>query len=214
MISLNDIKELIELENKYRQGGHHHEYLRNQFKLPDDNDQHNSIEQYGCSYWAKFLITMNAGTCHYTNARLREEKWLKCDQFVAKYKVLLNQALDEIKSYNDQTVWRWVNFEEEGFQYLKNFKGQKIMFPEFLSTSKYRNTAYPTFLKISTSTTKSNGKHIGIIVNKELAEQEVLFKSNSCFLIIRIEDNVIHVKEIESDDIDLILYQNFWYEVM
>nr|WP_290939958.1 ADP-ribosyltransferase [Haliscomenobacter sp.] len=133
---------------------------------------------------------------------------MEADEFCQKYKFHLNESLDEVPTHDNQTVWRWLNIPDEGFDFLKKFVGKIIVVPCFLSTSDYKNSGYSTFFEIKTCT-NSNGRYVAKIADK-LSEGEILFKSNTYFKIDSFDKDTIYMTEVKASDYDLILYENFW----
>ncbi len=208
MPSLADIKELIELDGGIVSDISQHRKIGCQFREPSKDEITGIEKKYGICYWSRFLIVRYAGTvCSRLNNGLRNEGKQINDKFCQKYKIYLNQSLDEISSHNDQTVWRWID-KPEIISYLKKCVGMKIMIPQFLSTSTYKNEANTAFFKIKTCQ-NSNGKYIAEIVNKP-AEREVLFKSNTVFEILGYKHDTVVMQEKKSEKYDLNLGENFW----
>ncbi len=183
------------------------------FTEPSDEEIEEFNQNSPIDYWSKFLIDAYAGaTCFKLNKGLREERWIDADEFCQLYKFHLNESLDEIQSQDNQTVWRWLNLPDEAFEFLKDYEGQKIMIPHFLSTSNYKNSGYSTFFEIETCE-DSNGRYIAEIVDK-LHEGEILFKSNTVFEVNSSDDDTIYMTEVKSAEYDLILHENFWNDIM
>lgn len=213
MASIDDINRMIELDGGVDWCASQHHKLGWRFSEPSEEEIKEFNQNFPIDYWGKFLIDAYAGTtCFKLNSGLRQERWIDADEFCQLYKFHLNESLDEIQTYDKKTVWRWSNIPEEAFEFLKDYEGQKIMIPHFLSTSNYKNSGYGTFFEIETCE-NSNGRYIAKIVAK-LPEAEILFKSNTVFEINSSDDDTIYMTEIKSDEYDLVFYENFWNDEM
>ncbi|GJM16900.1 MAG: hypothetical protein DHS20C13_22270 [Thermodesulfobacteriota bacterium] len=204
---------LIDLEEKENPNILDHKKFGWLLSRQSDEEKLELENTYKLSYWSRYLLACYAGLSYeYLNQGLRYEKWIPCTDFCREYKFYLNKVLDDLPSYNSETVWRWVVIEEEGFEYLKNFVGKTIMTPQFLSTSTYKNeSGYQRFFRIETQKSNSSAKYICPILGKSKAsEKEVLFKSNTVFEIIDYDNDTIYMKEYFSEKGSLILYEYFW----
>ena len=120
------------------------------------------------------------------------------------YELLLNKALDDIESFDNSIVYRMdscvIEFEVLKKWYEKRIN-QIIAVPSFFSTSKYRWPDCPNVFKIKTQK-NSKGKNIEPILSpvKASGEREVLFKSNTFFKIIAIDEHedTINLEETNS----------------
>lgn len=210
MISTDELRNLIEIEKRVIPGPDHDTHLRYGFYEPNEEIERLSQEQYQTNYASNFLLSSYCWrTYEYVNDHLRSTCGIPSDAFVKEYQSVLNKLLDGIESYNDQIAWRWVNCFE-GFEYLKAKVGRTVQIPEFKSTS-VRKLPNRTYWKIKTHK-NSNGKMIykHINIEKGRVEQEILFKSNSTFIIEDADENCIYFKEVKESKIDFKLCENYW----
>ncbi len=210
MISIEELKHLIETEKRIIPGQDHDTYLRYDFFEPNEEIEKQRIKENGTNYASCFLLESYCWrTFEFVNEHLRSTCGIPTNEFVKEYKTLLNKLLDGIESYDDQITWRWVNCFK-GFEYLKTQVGKTVEIPEFKSTSK-RKLENRIYWRIKTDI-NSNGKMIFKHIDKYKArsEQEILFKSNSIFKIENADENCLYLEEIKNDKIDFILSENYW----
>lgn len=207
MADFKDIQDLIKLDGGVVSGPGNFRKFGWSFRMPTRDEIDEIEKKYGLDYWDRHLIVKYAGaSCFKLNLGLRGGR--EKDEFCIKYESLLNKSLDQLESYDNQIVYRWLSIPDEAFHFLKKKVGLKVLVPNFLSTSNYKNKGYSTFYKIST-TKNSNGYYIGDIVEKQ-SEKEILFKSNTVFQITGFDGDSIYMDEIKSHDYDLILSERFW----
>jgi hypothetical protein len=213
MVSIDDIKRLIALDGGVDRCVSQYQKLGWRFYEPSREEIEEFNQRSSVDYCSKILIDAYAGaTCFKLNSGLREERWIKADEFCLLYKFHLNESLDKIDSHDNQKVWRRLNIPNEAFDFLRTYVCHKIMIPQFLSTSNYKNSAYSSFFEIETCE-NSNGRYIAEIVDK-LSEGEILFKSNTVFEINSCDSDTIYMTEVKSDEYDLVLYENYWKNEM
>lgn len=134
MATLEDIKKMIELEGGIDSCANAHDKLGWKFREPTRKKLDNFNKVSSIDYWSHFLLeAYTATSCFKLNEGLRTEKWIELNEFCKLYEYHLNESLNEVESYDNQTVWRW-STSELGFDYLKDYVGKKIMIPQFLST--------------------------------------------------------------------------------
>ena len=149
------------------------------------------------------------------NYSLFRENIIPLAQKWKEKEVELNESLNSLPPYNNQTVWRFENGLpiKEVLECLKTLIGKKVLFPQFLSTGKNKpNIPDAFYYKIKTSN-YSNGRDIEAIGNGYI-ESEVLFKSKTVFRIIGNEQNdeledIIIMEEIIEEP-DIILFYEYW----
>jgi hypothetical protein len=210
MISTEELKNLIEIEKRVRPGKDHDTHLRFDFYEPDEEIEKLCQEEFATNYASNFLLESYCWrTFEYVNDHLRNTCGIPTDEFVKEYQSVFNKLLDGIESYNDKVAWRWVNCFE-GFEYLKSQVGRIFQIPEFKSTS-VRQLQNRTYWHIKTHE-RSNGKMIfnHIDKGKGEVEKEILFKSNSAFVIESVEENCIFIREVKNEKINFILCENYW----
>lgn len=173
----------------------------------NERQQSEIEERHDVSIGAYCVLGSFAGRgCFEVNKQLRADKWVEP---IFIYHDFLIRALDELPSFDYEECYRWSNIDEDGFKFLKKFKGKRILMPQFWSTSKHNRCGETTFFKITTNK-KSNSRYIGEIVGK-LNEQEVLFKAHTVFRIDSIGEDTIYLSEMENySNYDLFLCEHFW----
>lgn len=132
----------------------------------------------------------------------------------------INNSLDVGAAYSNATVYRvdhpyaGLSFDDFSLWFVRRLK-RIIEFPQFLSTTTDPINLFPgqnVLFKICTSS-KSSGKIISSIVEHYCPESEVLFKSNSKFMIQKVDtiNEVIILKEVSSKcKTDYVLEENFF----
>lgn len=137
-------------------------------------------------------------TYKYLNGELRKVTPDKNEAYLF-YELLLNKALKKVKPENNSTVYRMVDTcgdEEIYFSWFQARVNETVQFPSFLSSSKDKWPNYELYFEITTNE-NSAGKYIAWLTNKPKQEQEVLFMSNSCFLIANVDKskNTVYLTE-------------------
>lgn len=212
MISLDELKELIEIEKRIRPERDNPSHLRYQFYDPTIELELECMSNHGISYANKFFLESYCYTTFsYINQHLRESCGQPINEFVIQYEKALNKILASLDSCDNGIVWRWVNCKE-GFDYLRNHVGKRVLIPEFKSTS-LRKLPKRTYWKIKTSN-KSRGKNIYKYINKAKghSEQDVLFQSKTTFLITKATKNCIYMQEDPAGQYDFKLCENYWMD--
>ena len=159
---------------------------------------------------AFFILAYTGSASSWVNSELRDGHLpsTKCKEvFVNK----LNQALAKVSSFNGNIAFRMDEPHSNSEEVLKWFHskiGSKFKVPYFLSTAKedYNNSSI--VWQINTLTEGSFGKDISQLTNNKY-EKEVLFRTGSCFEIIKVDEkkNYIHLNEVinsEQIEFDLV----------
>lgn len=112
----------------------------------------------------------------------------------------IDKGLDKLPNYA-KTTYRQIGFDFQGKEEYNNFINQHknnsfIQYPQYLSTSKNCNDyEVDNKLKVEITIEGKTGKDIRMLAGiKE--ENEVLFKRNTLFEIIKVENNKIWLKEV------------------
>ncbi len=203
--------ELIELENKVREGVKDRTWLCN--ICSKSNAEKREIEdKCNIDFASQIILEAYCGkTYFYVNNQLRRTDE-KNNEFVTLFTQRLNEILENIEPHNNNISWRWHVLKDE-FNFLSKNIGKCIKFPDFKSTSLKEKEGKR--FKILTSS-NSNGKKIfkHIDFKKAELEKEVLFKTNSCFKIINKDKDVICLEEINEVEfnpkIDILASAYFW----
>lgn len=140
--------------------------------------------------------------------RLLDKKEISAN--ILHEKKLLNNALSGLKRYKSSIVYGMYKTADENMilDWFANRTNESIEFPNFLSTSKDKwDSADYIYFKIHTNS-NSCGRNIAKLTKKEKDEKEVLFTSNSQFIISNVskQEKEITLQEIDNrKDIDYIL---------
>ncbi|HUN15541.1 MAG TPA: hypothetical protein PK622_01960 [Saprospiraceae bacterium] len=210
MINLCELKLLIEIERTQIKGNLNTDHLGYGFIEPTSEIEAESMKEYGVNFASNFLLESYCGTTFRSvNKHLRSTKGAPTDPFIVDYEKLLNKLLDGISAFNDNTVWRWVNCYEE-FDFLKTQVGKNIVFPGFKSTS-IKKLPDRSYWNIKTHVNDSNGKQIYKHIDKRKgdSEKEILFKSQTSFRILGVEENCINLVETKGETVDFVLSKDF-----
>ena len=207
MVKKNELEGLINLDGGVCSGINQVDRIGWNYEGLNKLDLDSFLEENGYSYDSKFLLGSYAGTsCLRINSYLRSQKG-KGDPILDEYERLLVKALDELPTYDGQLCYRWVSLPNEAIDFLSNLSGVVVQIPQFWSTSKFRNDAgYETTFVIGTLE-ETNSRYIADVVGK--TEGEVLFKPNTNFRIIGINEGELYFKETKSDS-ELVLSEKFW----
>jgi hypothetical protein len=146
------------------------------------------------------LILAYTGSCSsWINSELREEGQVgECDckkEFINR----LNLALDKVKPFNNQIVYRMDSPSEDKNTVLNwfNSKISKVFkIPYFLSTAKEDYNNSEIVWRIQTLPINSFGKDISQLSNNKY-EQEVLFRTGSFFKIKGIDNERKYINLLE-----------------
>ena len=151
---------------------------------------------------AFYILAYTGSSSRWLNSDLRNNVVVRnvCKQL---YIDNLNNSLDKVAPFNNGIVYHMDSPSAEDVEILDWFEskiGRKFKIPFFLSTSKedYKNS--PIVWEIETLKKESYGKDISNITNNKY-EYEVLFRTESCFEIKRVnrEKQYIYLKEVEAD---------------
>ena len=154
------------------------------------------------------------------NSKLRCHKLsLEDKALFLKIEQALNFALEQCERYNNKKVFRDESriFTTAQIGYVLDWfnrrKGKIICYPAFVSTYSNKKripSGYPLLLEILTST---NSKAYDLSsIKPDHPEQEVLFKSKSCFEIIGVDaiNNIVTLNESKLKP-DITVYNNQEY---
>lgn len=118
------------------------------------------------------------------------------------FEYLLNKSLSKMMSTKEDIAFvMFQNYEGEAefdmFNWFENRINESVQFPNFLSSSRKRWKDHNIYLEIA-MTKNGMGKYIGPLTNKLILEEEILFPSNSKFLIKGVDrkNRTIHLAEI------------------
>jgi hypothetical protein len=123
---------------------------------------------------------------------------------------ILDSVLDSLPAFNEGVVWR-NDFPDEGIRlWASRNVGQVLLIPSFWST--YCNpenwtATSPTF-KIFTSA-HSKARRISEFTSYQIPEGEVLFKTNTKFKVLSVEECVT-LAEVENEDATTIGLQGYF----
>jgi hypothetical protein len=212
MISITNIIDLIDLErSSLISKFDNKESLGFRFSNPTPIEIIDIEKKFGVSYAAHFLLSRYSGLSSYSlNTYLIEQNKIGGFNIIQnRFAVYLNESLDELPSYNNIIVWRWLTGSEcGGFEFLKKNKGKIIKMPHFLSTSTFKKKGNKQYFEIKTSS-KSKGKFIANIVGRPI-ESEVLFKTNLILKITGYDKDTIYMEELNDSEPDIVLYKDYW----
>lgn len=140
------------------------------------------------------------------------------DKNLFKAAFQINNSLDMAKSYSNSTVHRFIEVSQIPIQlfsiWFSNRIGKVIQFPSFLSSTKNPDSfkAQTEIFRIKTCH-YSNGRDISTLGFPVAMEEEVLFKSNSCFKIVDAKPELIFLEEVKGDFEEVtILYKDYFLE--
>jgi hypothetical protein len=123
---------------------------------------------------------------------------------------ILDLVLDSLPAFTESVVWRNDSPEEEIRLWASRNVGEVLLIPSFWSTyhnpEKWTATS-PTF-KILTSA-HSNARRIAEFTNFQVSEGEVLFKTNTKFKVLSVEECVT-LAEVENEEATIIGFDGYF----
>ncbi|PWG04044.1 ADP-ribosyltransferase [Polaribacter aquimarinus] len=149
---------------------------------------------------AKLINSYTGQNSSWINSELRSIGHNICNCKI-QVQNLINSGLNKLPSFNKNTVYRfepnYINGTLTSKKWFRKKIGKIIKAPFFLSTTKDKDWGNSeVVLKINTSV-NSLGKDLSEIgINS--SEKEVLFKTNSLFKIIDVNENFVELNEIEN----------------
>ncbi|MDB5267207.1 MAG: hypothetical protein JWP58_247 [Hymenobacter sp.] len=208
MLTVKDFQDLYRLNAEDGKGlcrGQY--YLLNHTRETEDLIQADDVEGL-----AKRLINSYTGLLFEPlNRYLREEPPHIIKPLLEFCGIMLYKSLDYAPSFSQSVVYRneMTSQPERLHNWFASRVGEVVEFPSFLSTYHNRDhwkQAEPNF-RIETSE-NSNGKNIAEYLGKS-GEAEVLFKSNTRFKVLAVDD-MIHLQET-LDEPAHVLCKDYYY---
>ncbi len=158
---------------------------------------------------ASFILSFTARKSSWVNMELRNGIDFSTIE-KAEFAEGLTNAISKMPSFDNEIVYRMDSPSENEDGIVREWFSRKIgsifRIPYFLSTSKanWKNTAYTW--KINTLKRNSLGNDISNMTNNKM-ENEILFHRNSIFRVDNVDNDFIHLTEIEENqriDFDLV----------
>jgi hypothetical protein len=195
-------------------------YIKFKDNLQNNKPYRKCIKKHGLNYYEAFLITSYASTCYQPlNQSLFRQFYMEKSQFLILYKNLLNKSLKKLPFHSNKLVFRTIpslfddDIEIKLRWYEKNI-GKTIMYPTFLSTSNAKWEHMSFHYEIET-TYKSQARQITMFTNHKDIEDEVLFMTDTKFLIKSVNraNSTVTLMELDTQfDTNFIAYECYQTE--
>lgn len=156
------------------------------------------LEEKNVEELTKYLIRSYQQLCYQDINRYLRRDTYSHSPLNSHFSMLLNEALDILPPLSNSVVWRKEGDVEEMLHWGTEHQGQIILIPSFWSTyieaMNWRSTS-PTF-KILTSA-NSNARSIAEYTGWQRGETEALYKKNTLFKILGVEEVVTWGETVE-----------------
>lgn len=152
---------------------------------------------------AFFILAYTGSYSSWINQPLRAGQLLKsiCK---TRFAEILEKSLDKLPSFNCNYVYRMDSpdgLSQEVITWFKKIINKIVKVPYFLSTSKDNWESTDIVWKIKTMQANSNARDLHLLTNN-CTEKEVLFKRNSYFKVLSVNEKNGIIEMEETDNID------------
>ena len=146
-------------------------------------------------------------------------KYYKCDRrYVNLLTELLTESIVQLEQMNNIELCRNERHfgTEEAYIWFAEHIGKTVTYPGFTSTSlNWQPVDNRNMFKIKTKLNNSKARNIIPVLEvfqpaRAISENEILFETETTFLIDKIQDGIIHLRETENQEDSLILTNCYW----